>query len=150
MSQRDDWPPAAASVPAAQPGRPDRAGAPGRPGHDAKWWLPPLAVLGLALVGSAVTWAISAVPLGLWETQGCFGNDAVPGTRCPSGHYLEVGLRLYVIPAALWAGSWLLPHQLRWRGVRIALLVLAVMTVTAIPLIATYLAFDHMYTIGGI
>jgi hypothetical protein len=49
----------------------------------------------VAIVGSAIAWGLAALPLGLWATQGCFGGDPASGTLCPSGRYLEAGLRLY-------------------------------------------------------
>ncbi len=55
---------------------------------------------------------------------------------------------LYAIPLVLWAGCWLFPRDVRWRPVRIVLLAVAVAAAVAIPLIATYLAFSHMYTVS--
>src|SRR5712691_12139002 len=133
MSQQDDAGPAEMIAPLTQPGRADRTQAPSSPGHDRSWWLPQLIALIPAVIGSAVTWMIAALPLGLWETQGCGGGVPASGTRCPSGHYFELGLRLYVIPALPWAACWLLPHGVRWRPVRIVLLTMAVAVVIAIP-----------------
>jgi hypothetical protein len=42
------------------------------------------------------------------------------------------------------------PQKVRWRPARIGVLIAAVMIVIAIPMIGTYLAFDHMYTFRGI
>jgi hypothetical protein len=114
------------------------------------WWLPQVIGLGAALAGSAMSWGVAALLLGLYATQGCFGGDPAYGTRCPSGHYIEQAMWLYVIPALLWAGCWLFPHKLQWRPVRIAAQVAAAMTAIAIPAIAAMAAFDHMSTFTGI
>jgi hypothetical protein len=150
MGQQNYPQPAGTVIPLPLPGRPDGVRAPGRRDHDIYWWLPQLIALGTAFTSSVVGWVIAAVPLGLWATQGCFGGDAVPGTRCPSAHYLGLGVRLYTIPALLWAGCWLLPHGVRWRRARIVLAAMSVMAVVAVPLVATWLAFDHMHAVSGL
>jgi hypothetical protein len=151
MSQQDDSRSAEMIAPFTRPVGADWTWAPSKHDHDRWWWLPQLIALVPATIGSAVTWLIAALPLGLWATQGC-GSGGAPasGTRCPSGHYLDLGMFLYVIPALLWAGCWLLPHGVRWRAPRIALLAVAVVAVIATPLIATYLAFQHMYTVKAV
>jgi hypothetical protein len=136
-----------AAAPLAQPGR---AGEAGRAGRGRPRWRSQLIALAAAFAASALAWAIVAVPLGLWATQGCFGGDPAYQTRCPDGRYLEVSLRLYAIPAMAWAACWLPPHRGWYRRARIALLTAAVAAVAAIPFIATWQAFAHMYTVGSL
>jgi hypothetical protein len=103
----------------------------------------------VAIAGSAFAWGLAALPLGLWSTQGCFGGDPASGTMCPSGRYLEAGLRLYWLPGLLWAACWLPPDRGWYRPARIVLLTIAVTVAIAIPVIATLQAFAHMYTAGS-
>jgi hypothetical protein len=118
--------------------------APGKPR-----WRAQVIALVAALIGSAIAWGLAALPLGLWATQGCFGGDPASGTLCPSGRYLEAGLRLYWLPGLLWAACWLAPHRGWYRPARIALLAIAAAAAIAVPVIATWQAFDHMYTATG-
>ena len=149
MSEHDDrWAAGAMAAPPTRPGRAAPAPVPALAGvgHGGRRWLPQAIALAAAIAGSALAWALAALPLGLWATQGCFGGDPATGTLCPSGRYLEAGPQWYWLPGLLWATCWLLPHRGWYRTARIVLLVIVVAAAVAVPVIATWQAFAHMST----